>query len=369
MANSISTKKLRILHVAKWFPNRNDVQNGVFIQKHVACTTQFADVKVLAWLQGESKTDVVESIENGMAITRVYFKKKTAVSYKRHAFRNYIQGHYNNKELPDLIHLHIFSPDLLLVVNWAKKRNIPVVISEHWSGYIRGIFDQMPKWRKMAYRQLAKKVDVILPVSEFLQDHMIACKMKGAYQIVPNIVEPNTHTPPKQKQFSFVVIADLVDEIKNVSGIIRAFESIEHNSLLHIIGGGPDEEKIKNLVDHSPKKEQIKLYGRLANDEVLKLLPTFYCLINNSRVESFGVTVLEAHAASIPVISTKCGGPDEWLEEGDYAIELDDENGLKMAMTNVINDKQNQFQFIKWKECLPDQVGKKLKSIYEHLVG
>jgi hypothetical protein len=73
-------------------------------------TTQFAEVKVLAWLPGKAKTETRESHENGLAVTRTWFKEKTPISAKRHAFREYISSHYNNKQLPDIIHLHVFSP-------------------------------------------------------------------------------------------------------------------------------------------------------------------------------------------------------------------------------------------------------------------
>ena len=362
---------MNVLHVVKWYPNRYDVQNGAFIKKHVECSSSFAHVKVLAWMDSSGKTEVVESIENDIPTTRVYFKLKTAVSYKRHAFRDYIQGHYNNKELPDLIHLHVFSPDLLLVVNWAKRKKIPVVISEHWSGYIRGVFQKMPLWRKTAFRQLGRRVNVILPVSEFLQDHMIENRIKGNYKIVPNVVEENLNKPKKQAGYAFVVVADFVDEIKNISGTIKAFDVAAQNNnqlSLHIIGDGPDADWLKSTAASMASSTRIHFYGRLPNDEVLKVLPSFHGLVNNSRVESFGVTILEAHAAGIPVISTRCGGPNEWIEDGDLAVAIGDQKQLVEAMKKIASN-QGSHQFKKYKACLPKHVSETLKSTYTKMLN
>ncbi len=371
MDSNTSTKKLRVLHVAKWYPNRSDVQNGVFVQKHIACTAMFAEVKVLAWLAGKGKTQVVESIENGLPITRVYFNPKTTVSYKRSAFREYIRGHYNNKNLPDIIHLHIFSPDLLLVVNWAKKRKIPVVISEHWSGYARGVFAALPGWRKWAYRKLGK-VNRVLPVSAFLQESMLENNVLGNFTVVPNVVDFNPHQPKKLPQFTFLVVADFIDEIKNISGIINAFAEVfaaNQTCQLHVVGGGPDEELIADLVAQSPAKQNIKLIGRLPNEEVLKLMPACHILVNNSRAESFGVVILEAHAAGIPVISTLCGGPNEWLEDEDYAIAVNDQKALVTAMKEALSRTAHNYVFTKHLRCAAKNVAMQFQSIYNEVLN
>ncbi len=266
--------------------------------------------------------------------------------------------------------MHIFAPDLLLVVNWAKKRKIPVVISEHWSGHIRHVFRSFPLWRKAAFRQLGRRTEAILPVSTFLQDHMIENRIKGNYHVIPNIVEENEYVTEKKEGFAFVMVADLVDEIKNIGTVIRLFDELadEVNDVsLHIIGGGQDEEWLQAMARSLSHADSIHFLGRMDNESVLRQLPAFHCLINNSRVESFGVTVLEAHAAGIPVISTKCGGPDEWLEEGDIAIEVDDESALIEGMKEMVTRGNRILSFSKWRKCLPEAVSKQLKSVYQDL--
>ncbi len=371
MAKNILPNKLRILHVTKWFPNRYDVQNGIFVQKHISCTSNFAEVKILAWLPSSGKTEIVESIENNLPITRHYFKRKTAISYKRSAFREYIRGHYNNKNLPDVVHLHVFSPDLLLVVNWAKKRKIPVVISEHWSGYMRGIFNELPFWKKWAYKKLGA-VQQILPVSQFLEKHMKTSGIAGQFTVVPNVVAENPHRPKKLEKFTFLVVADFIDEVKNISGIITAFSefvAVNDDCQLHLIGGGPDEKRIEIAVQNSGVANKINWFGRQKNDYVLQHLPSCHVLICNSRIESFGVVVLEAHAAGIPVISTLCGGPNEWLEKDDFPIEVDNQKELVEAMNAAFAAKNETVTFEMWKACLPEAVGEKLREVYFKLLS
>lgn len=361
MHKDSSEKRINVLHVAKWYPNQSDVQNGIFIKKHVEATALFADVKVLAWLPGNEKTEVIESIESKLAITRVFFKKGLAFSYKRHLFREYIRSHYNNKQLPDLIHLHIFSPDLLLVALWAKKKKIPVVISEHWSGYARGLYASMPYWRKWAYRRLAK-LGRILPVSTVARDSMQLCGLDGRFTIVPNVVEANLSQSQKLPGFNFLVVADLIDEVKNISGVMHAFTKLDGQAQLHIIGGGPDEEKLRQLAYELSDK--IFMHGRKSNAEVQEWLPKFQAVIVNSRIETFGLLLLEAHAAGLPAIVTRCGGPEDFVEKADILIDVNSQSQLIAAMQQMMSRGEETYIFTRWQACLPKEIAQQLNDIY-----
>lgn len=371
MSSASSAKKIRILHVAKWYPHKGDIQNGVFVQKHVQATAIFCEVKVLAWLAGNGPTTTQESYEKGMAVTRTFFKPKTTISEKRHAFLHYIHSHYNSKNLPDVVHLHAFAPDLLIVIYWAKRKQIPVIATEHWTGYASGVFEAMPKWRKWAYKRLSG-VNRVLPVSEGLKRSMQKCGINANFRVVPNVVTAMPIGAAKRSGFNFVIVADFVDEHKNISGAIEAFNLLDtpqKNVFLHLIGGGPDEEKILSLVELSPKNAQIKLYGRLANEDVRALLPTFNCLIINSNLETFGVVLPEAHAAGLPVITTRCGGPEFMVEEHDITINVSAISELLQAMQTMLNRPETEYRFTKWRNYLPEVVGQKMAEIYHEVMA
>ena len=204
-----------------------------------------------------------------------------------------------------------------------------------------------------------------------MQVHMHRNGMVGKYAIVPNVVDVDFAPAQKVPGFSFVMVADLVDEIKNISGVINAFEKAYQQNdklTLHIIGGGPDEALIQERVKNSTAKKAIYLYGRLTNVEVKALLPQFNCLVLNSRVETFGVVLLEAHAAGLPAIVTKCGGPEEWLEEPDISIEIDDNEALLKAMLEMAKRKKSNNNFTRHLACAPDKIGEKLQQVYQQVL-
>ena len=75
---------------------------------------------------------------------------------------------------------------------------------------------------------------------------------KVKYKIIPNVVDTDKfhigELDTNKNNFTFLHVSTLDDSIKNVSGIIDAFEKIKHkNMVLKIIGDGPTDWIIKKV--------------------------------------------------------------------------------------------------------------------------
>jgi len=65
-------------------------------------------------------------------------------------------------------------------------------------------------------------------------------------------------------------------------------------------------------------------------------------LVLSSQVETFGVVLIEAMSAGLPVIATKCGGPESIvLPETGMLVESNDKNKLFNAMRIMIENYDN----------------------------
>jgi glycosyltransferase involved in cell wall biosynthesis len=80
-------------------------------------------------------------------------------------------------------------------------------------------------------------------------------------------------------------------------------------------------------------EKQISLYGKANRDEVKKLLQNSDVFVLSSKYETFGVAVVEAMACGLPVVSTKCGGPE--------SIIIDDRLGYLSDLN--VNDLSNKI--------------------------
>ena len=318
------------------------MQNGVFVKKHILATADATNASVLFFCQTNHFIEKVHFSQNVGSLNEnlVYYHKLSALKtyqLKKKYFKKVIA----QVGVPDVIHLHILTPDQILFVRYARKNNIPYFVSEHWSGFVTKKFRLKPMIVQAVIKNISRKAEAIFPVSEFLKNGMIASGLTGNFKVIPNVVDINTTAVKKNKVFTFIVVADLVDEIKNISGIVDAYQEVRKNigsSQLIIIGDGPDAELIKQKVAASPTG--IKLLGRLENSQVLTQIAQAQCLIVNSSVETFSVVCLEARGSGLQVIATKCGGPEEFADENTILIKPNSVVDLQNAMLEMFKNQK-----------------------------
>lgn len=259
--------------------------------------------------------------------------------------------------------MHVLSADQLIFARYALKIKIPFFISEHWSGYVTKGFKNLPRVKQLAYKRIAKRAKAIFPVSKFLENGMQTSGLKGNYHVIPNIVDLPQLSSLKNKEFTFIVVADIVDSIKNISGIVRAFQKIKKEHLkirLSIVGDGPDYKEIESLVNKQPNG--IKLLGRLPNHEALIEISKAQCLIVNSNIETFSVVLIEARGQGLQAIATDCGGPSEYADDSTSIIPIKDHLQLVNKMIGAIGktgvSKRNIHEFF------GESVGLELQKFY-----
>ncbi len=264
---------------------------------------------------------------------------------------------------PDIIHLHILAADQLIFTRYAIRKKIPFFISEHWSGYVTDGFKKLPKFKQLIFKRISKRAKAILPVSNFLKTGMQNSDLNGMYQVIPNVVSLPTSSLEKYKDFTFIVVADMVDSIKNISGIITAFQKLNHpTAQLILVGNGPDIDKIKTLSNQ--KKRRIIFKGRLSNEETLLEMSKAHCLVVNSFVETFSVVTLEARAQGLQVITTNCGGPSEIADSFTQVIPLGKTTILQEKMSFALHQKNISSRNIS--DFSMESVGSYIQHIYNH---
>lgn len=373
----MTSSKIKVLHIAKWFPNENDPQNGVFIQNQILANSHFSSQAVLYWGIGdEEKLDVRK--EDGIPTMRLYFSegsKLSSAARKWSSIKAIIEETWGDAK-PDVIHLHIADNDQWVALEYAKGNKIPVVLTDHWSGYLDARFQSKSIISKSLTSALWRRVDYATTVSNFLADAIIKATGRKDISIIPNVVDthgvqPNhdTNTP----SLNFGVLADLDDEIKNISGIVRAFRELYHNhseARLHIIGDGKDRGKLERLVAENNLVDAVIFHGRNPHSKSMELLSEVDTVILNSRRETFSVVCLEAIALGKKLISTRCGGPETTLlDENVMWVNVEDDIQLHQAMEASIDapfpsEKSIENQV---KPYTPESVSNQWFTVYTQL--
>lgn len=171
-------------------------------------------------------------------------------------------------------------------------------------------------------------------------------KTKVCYNIVPvkeieNKAKEKSEVYLNKDKFNIVSIGRLTNQ-KGFDILIDAVEPIikeNKNCELYIIGMGEDYEALSNRIAKLGLKDNVHLLGYVKNPySILAQADVYVC---SSRHESFSLTVAESLILNIPVISTRCTGPVELLENGKYGMLIGHESSdIKNAIEELIMDKE-----------------------------
>lgn len=122
------------------------------------------------------------------------------------------------------------------------------------------------------------------------------------------------------------------DPRKNISLLLEAVMLVKQSGydIELVLVGEKDYRDIKPLVDYYGLNDCIQLYAHMASSELALLIQSFDLFVIPSHQEGLCIAALEAMACGIPVISTRCGGPEEYVISGETG-ELVDSNSSELS--------------------------------------
>ena len=371
-----------VLFLCKWFPYYNDPQLGIFAYKHAVAASNFCSVSTL-YVRGSSKFSTLYSFdikEDKVLTVNVYYKKS---NFKALNFFRYIKAGLAGYQIiakkngrPTLLNFYILNRPALFGILISFFLKIPFIITEQWSGYGTGKFEKKNLPVKLFASFLIQKAKAIIVVSAALKSAMLKLNLKNQYFIIPNVIENVTIQNKEKdanKSLSLFMVADMVDEIKNISGVLKALHLLKKDGLeftFNIIGGGPDLTKLQALAKEMNLMDKVCFYGRQTNEVVYKEMKEADVVIVNSNIETFSVICVEAMVNGKPVIATRCGGPEEIVTaKTGILIEKGNHEALKDAILQI-KTRLHEFDPVIMNELALKKysygaVGSQLKEVFD----
>ena len=109
-----------------------------------------------------------------------------------------------------------------------------------------------------------------------------------------------------------------------------------------IIGNGTERKRLESLISRHQLQQNIHLLGQKKQSEINALLGQADIFVLASRSETFGVVYIEAMACGLPVIATRCGGPEEFVnEKNGLLVPVDDVDALAAAIQHMYEHHQD----------------------------
>lgn len=290
-------------------------------------------------------------------ISRTILRKQYPAFVKKHG-------------VPDIIHAHFLEYGYYAIKE-LKKTGIPIVITEHSSGITDGLIDAVTF--KMGHTTY-KEADGLVCVSNTLTKQ-IKDKFDVDAQVIPNIVDTTVFQyDAKRKKtdgFTFVSVANL-NALKRITFLVEVFADItkefSHVKLI-LVGDGPEKNDIMEKIVQLNLEKNIFLMGQQNRKAIRNIFDRSDCFVLPSAVETFGVAYIEAMASGLPVIATKCGGPEDFVNESNgVLVEVDNREALYQAMKQMIEhikeyDSENISEMIIDK-YLDIKIAKQIEDVY-----
>lgn len=387
-------RRIKVLFLPRWFPNRYDPMPGLFIQRQAEALTGDCDVAVI-YLHPDphcrEKSQVEFAEENQVRVIRIYYRvpENSTNGFSRflNLWKYYKHGMKAIRSIrafePDLIHAHILTRPGVLALRAAGIFGCPYIISEHWSRYFPSNNTYSGTVRHMVTRHIIGKAAAVAAVSGTLKAAMEQWGLTHAdFRVIPNVVDTLKFFPPekssRQEIKTFIHVSCFDDRAKNISGFLRAVKAlsdIRSDFRCILAGEGPDWHDMKDYAGYLRiPDDRITFSGLMAGDRLTELYQQAAFSVLSSRYETFGTVIVESLACGTPVLSTAVGIAPELIKEMNGMIVPGDDDGAMIEALGRMLDKSAQFDRAAIAQNLasrfdPDTVGTMILDMYRDILG
>ena len=257
---------------------------------------------------------------------------------------------------PDIIHSHLFEAEILS--RFEVNANIK---------YITHCHDNMHQLENMSFKTFKEKKSITnfyekkLLIKRYKKSHnrfiaistdthnyftrVLPKSFSNRISHLPNAINFekffNPNTPEKKSKIKISSVGSLVDK-KNQIFLIDVAKILRLRGIdfsIEIFGDGPNRNLISEKIEKENLKDVITLHGNI--EAVEKHLHDSTLYVHPATYEPFGLAILEAMAAGLPVISLDGKGNRDIIENGVNGYIISQKNPLLFAekIIELINNR------------------------------
>jgi glycosyltransferase involved in cell wall biosynthesis len=201
-------------------------------------------------------------------------------------------------------------------------------------------------------RDAAARADAIIAVSEFTRQQVV--ELLGVEPSRIHVVHHGIRRMelprnlPAMKREAVILNVGAIQARKNTGRLVEAFEAVDASWRLVLAGSaGYGSEKIQERIALSPARERITVTGYVSPEELAGWYARASIFAFPSLDEGFGMPVLEAMAAGVPVVTSQRSALPEVA--GDAAMLIDPEStpDLAEALRRLTGDDSLRMELIR----------------------
>ena len=283
----------------------------------------------------------------------------------------------------DLIHVHhpfyIFTMGDII----ANIHKCPIVFTFHtnYETYSKLYFKSIPKklnklWIENTIEKIGKKANLIISPSQEKKNEILELSPQANVSVLTTGVDTTNKVLDKQKAKKLLgwpsdkkVLLSLsrLAKEKNIETAVKALKYLDDSFVLYIVGTGPSEQDLKDLVIKNKLESQVFFTGGVDHDDTHKYYNAADIFLFPSITETQGLTAFESAAMETPIIAVDSEVAREFLRTAGAAISKNNPSLFALEIKKMSESDPNVIgsQLREWvSEYSIDNYIKKLMSLY-----
>lgn len=235
----------------------------------------------------------------------------------------YIRQYIDNGKF-DVIHANLFPVIYYVsVIKYIDSKCPPIIMTEHSTDNKRRHKRYLQPLEQFIYR----KYDGIISISVQAEDQLLKWlkfKKTKKYRVIENGIDLTRYKEAKPYEKSIVYPDYRKDDVllvmvgsfsvqKNHKNMISAIDKLPSNYKLLLVGEGPLQGEIEEIVDSKGLKSRVMFLG--FRTDVAELMHTCDILVIPSLWEGFGLVAAEGMASGISIVASNVEGLSDVVAE------------------------------------------------------
>lgn len=258
----------------------------------------------------------------------------------------------------DLVHVHHPFLTGRLALRYCRPMRIPIVFTNHtrYDLYAQTYLPLLPEEFSATFLHtymphFCSAVDLVVSPSRGMAAVLQRLGVKTPIEVIPNGVDLQRYQAACEDcrdMFGFspedvlLVYSGRLAPEKNLDFLLNAFtgvaEAFPHIHLL-FIGGGPEEERLRQVADQTTVAKRIHFTGMVEYEDLPQYLAMCDAFVTASVSEVHPLSVIEAMATGLPVLGLHSVGVGDTVEDGITGfLARDDIAAFTAKMTRLCMD-------------------------------
>jgi len=231
---------------------------------------------------------------------------------------------------------HVLAAPALFMARW---RGVPAIVNYH-GGQADEFFARAPRHVLRALARAALRVTPSIFLQRVFARHGLTA------EVVPNIIDLSRFTPrPLRAALDgpHLIVTRNLEALYDIPTALGAFAQVraQHpGARLTVAGTGPERAALQRLTAELGVAAAVRFAGRIDNADIAALYASADVLLNPSRADNMPISILEALASGVPVVSTCAGGIPDMVahERTALLVPVGDADAMAASALRLLGD-------------------------------